>query len=933
MDELDEKVLDIQQRQKRAQIMRRYASKIERAREMAKKRMAPEANIRKRAFVMARQLVRKRVAGQRGAEYEKLGPSEKIAIDRAVEGKQKQIKKLALRLIPRVKQAEQKRLSSYMKGQQLQNHGQKEGKSKESSGSSSVKESINNLFQEAFPPGDTSNVMGQNVASPVSQNSKKMPAKDKSKSSEIIQHNKFQEEVELDTPAFAALFKKSDKSGVDIEILGEVYNRGWNTWTESCKVSQQQYAFARVNSYINQGKTYFNEDSDLHGEELNELTDEEKAKRLALIKYYVKNKTTKVPEGRAKGVLPKGKNQFASKTIGKFNKYKGKGGSGALANTVSRKAVIGEDLDLDEGRAPREGKIVRYKRPDGSTALKSLNKWGKRKDWRDSEGGLAKAKEHAGVDKVHEDIQIDEVSKATLKSYSQKAEKQTRGNQPHGADALRKRTNREKGLKAAYNKYYGYKTKVPATEEVQIDEMGGDQHYSDTRGATSGGAKGTPITRKKAAKDATATLNKAFKKEVQQTNENFIDGKGPGKPGDSARHGLKGKSAAELRKIRSSDTASPRKKQLAHWLLNMHHNEETELDEKRGLWDNIHAKRARIKAGSGERMRKPGSKGAPTKQDFKDAQESVQESYNVNDKHYKALTDLDLNTKNRDMTTKHDGYGPLNPLDKKGSKAFWEDKAKMWNTTTEAAMEARCRNCAAFNQAPAIMKKMAEGLGPAGEKIQDLANLGFCELFEFKCAGERTCNKWLVNGPITEEDTGNGTRLVDKESKNSKARKKIETVDRKPPHTEYTRQAEIKTKVIDENSTCPICNGKGCKCSGNSQNDPKKRLIGTDSLVKAYKKDTPFSESLDESFNIAFAAGIGVTLTAADLGMKAQSGFAYHPSVIEEMDEVEEEVRSADYKGVIVRTASGKTVVRKQKVDRKIIGSGNLTDGQPDDTV
>lgn len=36
------------------------------------------------------------------------------------------------------------------------------------------------------------------------------------------------------------------------------------------------------------------------------------------------------------------------------------------------------------------------------------------------------------------------------------------------------------------------------------------------------------------------------------------------------------------------------------------------LDEKRGLWDNIHAKRARIKAGSGERMRKPGSKGAPT---------------------------------------------------------------------------------------------------------------------------------------------------------------------------------------------------------------------------------------------------------------------------------------------------------------------------------
>lgn len=36
------------------------------------------------------------------------------------------------------------------------------------------------------------------------------------------------------------------------------------------------------------------------------------------------------------------------------------------------------------------------------------------------------------------------------------------------------------------------------------------------------------------------------------------------------------------------------------------------VEGKRGLWDNIHAKRERIKRGSGERMRKPGEKGAPT---------------------------------------------------------------------------------------------------------------------------------------------------------------------------------------------------------------------------------------------------------------------------------------------------------------------------------
>ena len=40
---------------------------------------------------------------------------------------------------------------------------------------------------------------------------------------------------------------------------------------------------------------------------------------------------------------------------------------------------------------------------------------------------------------------------------------------------------------------------------------------------------------------------------------------------------------------------------------------------KRGLYANIAAKRARIKAGSGEKMRKPGTKGAPTAAAFKAA--------------------------------------------------------------------------------------------------------------------------------------------------------------------------------------------------------------------------------------------------------------------------------------------------------------------------
>ena len=44
---------------------------------------------------------------------------------------------------------------------------------------------------------------------------------------------------------------------------------------------------------------------------------------------------------------------------------------------------------------------------------------------------------------------------------------------------------------------------------------------------------------------------------------------------------------------------------------------------RRGLYANIHAKRKRIAAGSGERMRKPGSEGAPSRKDFIDSQRTA----------------------------------------------------------------------------------------------------------------------------------------------------------------------------------------------------------------------------------------------------------------------------------------------------------------------
>ena len=65
-------------------------------------------------------------------------------------------------------------------------------------------------------------------------------------------------------------------------------------------------------------------------------------------------------------------------------------------------------------------------------------------------------------------------------------------------------------------------------------------------------------------------IRQSAKMKSVEFNENFADGKGPGRAGDSKRAGIpKGATITQLKRIRSSNTASARKKQLAHWQINM----------------------------------------------------------------------------------------------------------------------------------------------------------------------------------------------------------------------------------------------------------------------------------------------------------------------------------------------------------------------------
>jgi hypothetical protein len=118
----------------------------------------------------------------------------------------------------------------------------------------------------------------------------------------------------------------------------------------------------------------------------------------------------------------------------------------------------------------------------------------------------------------------------------------------------------------------------------------------------------------------------------------------------------------------------------------------------------------------------------------------------------KVCSDIQLNLKNRDWAFKNVGYGPANP---ESPEDFWQIRAKEWATSEKNAQTMKCGNCSAFIQTPEMMKCIVDGI--QGEESDDetyanevvgSAGLGYCELFEFKCAADRTCSAWLVGGPI-----------------------------------------------------------------------------------------------------------------------------------------------------------------------------------------
>lgn len=371
------------------------------------------------------------------------------------------------------------------------------------------------------------------------------------------------------------------------------------------------------------------------------------------------------------------------------------------------------------------------------------------------------------------------------------------------------------------------------------------------------------------------------------------------------------------------------------WTLDADLREEKSVNDKldaafgnfsESLWANIHAKRKRIKAGSDERMRKPGSKGAPTTAGFRSASEAVEDQVG-----------------NKVADTARHGkvqYVGVRTADHKETATQERQEVqyiKRHRTHTKRETDADPQQIRIAQDQ--IKKKV----------IDESNNKPYVKSFSQTASGEhsgwKASNKHgkvkyfgkdfkasaMKHAGINEGADKNHPIVKEYNALKKHDIKTLRSMISRSGGVVDTSGFKSKDHAVSHLIRAKHGNKKVDAAFGFNEDTAADREVGTKSLVKKYQKETPGQKKADlnESFNIQFAAGVGVGLTANECGIFIKPGFELHPDVIDAM----EEVRSADIEGVIVRTADGKTIVRKQKRNKKIIGTGNLTDGKPDDTL
>lgn len=273
------------ERKKRSIQMKRNAKKIARKRKISLKKPSSPEKLKARARKHAIKILRKKFV--KGQNYDDLNFAQKEKIERLIQKKKAVVDKLAVRLMPKLKKLEQERLKSINTKEETILEAEYQGRKVELDEPFRMPKGSSKKFG-VYVKNDKGNVVKVTFGDPNmeikrddDENRKSFRARhgcdtdpgpkwkakywsckfwEKGKSvSDLL------EEDELQEKKIAGLVKKADKSGISYSILKKVYDRGMAAWKGGHRpgTTPQQWAFARVNSFITGGKTRTTADADL----------------------------------------------------------------------------------------------------------------------------------------------------------------------------------------------------------------------------------------------------------------------------------------------------------------------------------------------------------------------------------------------------------------------------------------------------------------------------------------------------------------------------------------------------------------------------------------------------------------------------------------------------------------------------------------------
>jgi hypothetical protein len=588
--------LSRQQRRKRGLAMKKARFKIARGREKAKRKTASMEVLKKRARKAAINILKTKFSKAR--RYADMSAGEKEVIDKRIEKVSKQrLDAIAKKLLPKVKTAERERRMNLMKGGSSKNE--------------EINETTGAYFKgvEKEKRDDRERHFNRNAKKADDDASAYKPAPgDKEAKTKESKHT-----------------KKARAMGYVEELVWEDLVEGLNEGMWGQRISKKPHMLMDKNNKVKFDKRFkmykpkMQEDFSLNDiSDLASSTEQFIAEDTDMIKF----------------------NQFINEDSDKSLKSKAEksGMPFGVLKQVYNRGMAAWKTGHRPGTTPEQWGHARV----NSFITKSSGTWGKA----DSDLAAKVRKEEVELDEMKQGwalIDTADGNKVKAMASSEQGVKQSKTSAERPPMSVKDKNTLKivKLKKAVGDKQAGFMIGSPLKEEVELDEA------PRRKGAPKMTGDSIAIQRAKDAEHA-----KAMGRSVKTGR------KLPKKTMTSTQRSL-----ASLRGEGLDETLSPSEKKLVNQMYDkkgnltaigkkvMNHGKKPgdkgyveSIEEKNGLWANIHAKRAR-----GEKMRKKGEKGAPTPEAIKAAQESFDEAYKIT-KIYNPVTKKDIAAKRSTAT-------------------------------------------------------------------------------------------------------------------------------------------------------------------------------------------------------------------------------------------------------------------------------------------